>query len=206
MERLGSLFLVDRDRDSRDIMAERLRTLGWKVETFATLADYLRQFAPLAPGCLLLKDFLDADGRRQLQERKRRGHTLQPVIFIPDEFDVDSTLDVFRLFTFLLKKSVGVVDSAGAVEGSTASETNQPPVAQLDGPSDDLLAATTPRERRILALLCAGAQNKQIFRELGLPLRSLQRIKSALFERLRIESPLDLVRINDRLTRLPDPR
>ena len=204
MERAGTLFLVDRDSLSRCEMASALRTLGWQVQTFAKLGDYLRGFDPEAPGCVLLKDFLDADSHRQLQERKRAGRSLQPVIYVPDDFNVSTTIDVFKAFTVLLRNPLGLPEFRAA-SGELRLDRPHPPPADQLFPSDELLTTTSTTERQVLSMTCAGRPIKQIQTALSMKKRTFQRLKSALYERLRIDSPAELVRINDRLASLALP-
>jgi FixJ family two-component response regulator len=196
-----SLYLIDGDTDSREAMATALRDLGWNVYAFGQIAEYLKRFEPYAPGCVLLKDYLDADSHRELLKRKHEGSSIHPVIYVPRSFNVKATIEVFRRFTSLLAQSRGHAEMLLATARSVAES---PDVSQSERavPSDEMLANTTLVERKCLALLSAGRSNKQILQELQMPLRSFQRLKSLLFRRLQIESPNDLVRINDRLAQM----
>jgi two-component system, LuxR family, response regulator FixJ len=201
-----SLFLVDRDNDSRDKVAAALRSLGWTVHIFATLANYLDYFDPSAPGCVILMDFVDAESHRQLQDRRRKGSSLLPVIYVPNDFAVESIVDVFKVFAFVPERAASIHDPSEPASTVPASKTDRPFNAESPFPTDDFLRETSSVEREILALVCAGRSNKQLRRETGLSLRTLQRIKSSLYQRLRIDSPADIVRINDRLAKLFRPR
>jgi FixJ family two-component response regulator len=205
MEVSGSVFLVGDEPNVRDEMAEGLRALGWQVHAYGRVAEYLEHAPPRATGCVVLLDSLNSEGHRQLQEHQRRGHSLQPVIYVPEHFDVAATIENFREFAFLLRESSERTQPSSAVPDSGWPESQRPRSAEGRLPSDELLEKTSALERRVIELISAGYSNKQLIQELGMRLRSLQRLKAALYRRLQIESPADLVRVNERLARLPPP-
>ncbi len=205
MEVSGSLFLVGDEPNVREEMAAGLRALGWQVQAFGRVAEYLEHAPPRATGCVVLLDSLNSEGHRQLQEHNRHKHALQPVIYVPEHFDVAATIEVFREFTFLLRESPQRAQPSSAVPESVWGESGCPRSPNNRLPSDELLEKTSPLERRVLELVSAGYSNKQLIQTLSMRLRSLQRLKAALYRRLQIESPADLVRVTERLARLPSP-
>jgi DNA-binding NarL/FixJ family response regulator len=92
---------------------------------------------------------------------------------------------------YLLKERVrDVGDFAGAVRrvGSGGSALDPAIVRELLGgrKNDDRLAALTPREREVLALMAEGRSNQGIAERLGISERAVQKHIASLCERLGV--------------------
>jgi FixJ family two-component response regulator len=68
-----TVFVVDDGEEVRDAMKRLMNSVGLTVETFASAEDFLAQFDPARPGCLLL----DCVHRAIELDGKHRGRVLQ---------------------------------------------------------------------------------------------------------------------------------
>ena len=88
MTDVPTVFVVDDDHSVRRSLARLLRSVGHKVESFASAADFLAHVERRGPACALVDVRMpDVSGFDLFQELQRRCPGL-PVIFITGHGDV----------------------------------------------------------------------------------------------------------------------
>ena len=84
----SAVYIVDDDPDMRDSLRWLMKTVGLRAETFASAAEFLRDFAPDGPGCVILDVRMPGtSGLDLFEELVARGEGM-PVIFITAYADV----------------------------------------------------------------------------------------------------------------------
>src|SRR5205823_2984737 len=74
------VYIVDDDPDLRDSLRWLMKTVGLHVETFPSAADFLRDFTPRGPGCLVFDVRMpETSGLDLFEELVARGKSM-PVI------------------------------------------------------------------------------------------------------------------------------
>jgi FixJ family two-component response regulator len=82
------VYIVDDDPDMRDSLRWLMKTVGIRAQTFASAAEFLRDFTPTGPGCLILDVRMPGtSGLDLFEELIARGEGM-PVIFITAHADV----------------------------------------------------------------------------------------------------------------------
>jgi FixJ family two-component response regulator len=198
------VFVIDDDRMIREAMHSLIRSVGLRVETFASAREFLLAKRPDAPACLVLDvrmpDVSGLDLQRQLGEAKIEI----PIIFITGHGDIPMSVRAMKdgAHEFLTKPVRGQ-DLLDAVQKAIASDR------ELRKETAELSAirarfdSLTPREREVLNLVVAGLLNKQIADELGASELTIKTHRAHVMQKTEADSLAHLVRMAEKLKITP---
>ena len=196
----GVVFVVDDDASLRESLKNLLRSVGLRVEAFASAQEFLRSNRPDVPGCLVLDVRLPGFSGLDLQKRMAEADVEIPIIFITGHGDIPMTVQAMKAgaVEFLTKpfRDQELLDAIQhALERDRKTREQRAEVEVLRSRFDLL----TPREREVLPLVIAGLLNKQIAAELGASETTVKIHRHRVMEKMRAGSLADLVRIADRI-------
>ena len=191
-----TVFVVDDDEEVRDAMKRLMNSVGLTVETFASAEDYLAQFDPARPGCLLLDVRMEGMSGLDVQERLTLEEVQPPIIIITGHGDVPMAVRAvmagavgFIEKPFNEQVLLDCVHRAIELDGEHRGRVLQ--LADISARLDRL----TPREREILDLVVAGKRNKVIAGELGISQSTVESHRAKVMEKMQAESLSALMRM-----------
>jgi DNA-binding response OmpR family regulator len=102
---LATVVVIDDDRDVRDALRGLLQTVGWRVESFASVQEFLCSARPVLPGCLILDVWLPGRSGLDFYDELARANVHLPVIFISAHADVPMSVRAMKAgaIEFLIK-------------------------------------------------------------------------------------------------------
>ncbi len=194
------VFVIDDDAAMRRSLENLIRSVGLRVEAFASAQEFLSSNREDVPGCLVLDVRLPGLSGLDLQKRMTEADIEIPIIFITGHGDIPMSVQAMKAgaVEFLSKpfRDQELLDAIQqALERDRKSREQRAEVAVLRGRFDLL----TPREREVMPLLVAGLLNKQIAAELGSSETTVKIHKHHVMEKMRAGSLAELVRIADRI-------
>ena len=194
------VFVVDDDAPMRESLKNLIRSVGLRVELFASAQEFLRSKRPDQPSCLVLDVRLPGLSGLDLQRRTGDAGIEIPIVFITGHGDVPMSVRAMK---------------AGAVEFLTKPFRDQDlldaiqQALERDGKARDQRAALeelrsrfaslTSREREVMKRVVAGLLNKQIGAELGTSETTVKIHRHQVMEKMGAGSLPELVRMADRL-------
>ena len=191
-----TVFVVDDDEEVRDAMKLLMNSVGLKVETFASGEEYLDQFDPARPGCLLLDVRMQGISGLDVQERLALEQVQPPIIIITGHGDVPMAVRAVK---------AGAVDFIEKPFNEQVLLDSVHRALELDGEHrgralkladiSARLQRLTPREREILDLVVGGRRNKEIAGELGISQSTVEAHRAKVMEKMQAESLSDLMRM-----------
>jgi DNA-binding NarL/FixJ family response regulator len=184
--RVPAVLLVEDDAAWRSILAELLADAGYRVSacpSYGEAAGHLRRGAcDLAVVDLGLANSLDPranrDGFRVLAGAQAAGIPAIVVSGLVTAADVERVYSEYGVYACLEKQ---------AFERAAFTRTIGEAVAAGQAGRGQL-AALTPRERDVLALLVGGLANKEIAHDLVISTNTVKRYLKSIFEKLAVES------------------
>jgi FixJ family two-component response regulator len=202
----GVVFVVDDDESMRRSLENLIRSVGLRVEAFATAQEFLRGERPNLPSCLVLDVRLPGLSGLDLQKRMAEANSEIPIIFITGHGDIPMTVQAMKAgaMEFLTKpfRDQALLDAIQqALERDRQARKQRADIEALRRRFDSL----TPREREVIALVVAGLLNKQIAGELGTSEAAVKVHRQHVMEKMGADSLADLVRLAARL-RIPTPK
>jgi FixJ family two-component response regulator len=193
------VFVVDDDAAARDAMESLLQSVGLRVETFSSAAEFLERGASEGPCCLVLDVRLPGMSGIELQRSLTIAGAKLPIIFITGHGDIPMSVEAMKAgaMEFLTKPFRGqeLLDAIHkAIEHNRTARQDEARLAELRGRMD----ALTPREREVMQRVIAGLLNKQIAAELGASERTIKNHRASVMRKMRAESLPDLVRMAEK--------
>lgn len=194
MEQRATVYVVDDDAAMRDSLCWLLSSVSLKAKAFASADEFLREWDPNAPGCLLLDLRMPGLNGLELQERLvREGHHI-PIIFLSGHGDVPTAVRAMQAGAvefltkpfserFLLER----VQAALEQDAQQRKQRRQTEVLRAR------YAVLTPREREVLHLVVAGKVNREIAEILSISQKTVELHRSNLMKKMHADSIPSLV-------------
>lgn len=202
----GLVFIVDDDASLRESLKNLIRSVGLRVEPFASAQEFLRSKRPDVPGCLVLDVRLPGLSGLDLQKRMADSDIEMPIIFITGHGDIPMTVQAMKAgaVEFLTKpfRDQDLLDAIQQALERNRKTRGQRAESEQMRRRFDLL---TQREREVMALVVTGLLNKQIAGELGTSETTVKIHRHQVMEKMGANSVAELVRMSDRLG-IPTPK
>jgi FixJ family two-component response regulator len=202
----GLVFIVDDDAPLRESLKNLNRSVGLRVEAFASAQEFLGSTRPDVPGCLVLDVRLPGLSGLDLQKRMAEADVDTSIIFISGHGDIPMAVQAMKAgaVEFFAKpfRDQDLLDAIRqALECNRQARERRTQSAELRSRYRSL----TPRERQVIALVVAGFLNKQIAGELGTSEAAVKVHRQHVMEKMGAGSLAELVRMVDRLGK-PTPK
>lgn len=194
------VFLIDDDRMIREGMQSLIRSVGLRVQTFASAQEFLQAKRPDGPSCLVLDVRMPGVSGLDLQRKLSEARIQIPIIFLTGHGDIPMSVRAMKdgAHEFLTKPVRGQ-DLLDAVQKAIESDRElRKQRAGLDAVRVRF-ESLTPREREVLDLVVAGLLNKQIADQLGMSELTVKTHRAHVMQKTEAESLAHLVRMTEQL-------
>ena len=199
-EQAPVVFVVDDDVSVREALKNLLRSVGFKVETFASAQEFLSSKRPDAPGCLVLDIRLPGGSGLDLQRRLIGAKIQIPIIFISAHADVPMSVRAMKAGAVeFLTKPFRDQEILDAVHQAIERDRGERDRARETEAARKRYNSLTSREQEVLALVVQGFANKQIGDELNISEPTVKMHRGRLMDKMGADSLPDLVRIAEKL-------
>jgi FixJ family two-component response regulator len=196
----ATVFVVDDDGPMRVALMNLIRSIGLRVELFASAQEFLRSKLPDVPSCLILDVRLPGLSGLDLQRRTTESGMEIPIIFLTGYGDIPMTVRAMKAgaVEFLTKpfRDQDLLDAIQqALERDRQTRDQRVAIKELRL----RFASLTPREREVMVRVVAGLLNKQIAAELGTSHTTVKIQRHQVMEKMGAVSLPELVRMADQL-------
>ena len=194
-----TVFVVDDDEAVRKAVSRLLRSAGIAAAVFASPREFLAQYNPATPGCLVLDMAMpDLDGL-QLQTALTEKGCILPIIFLTGHGDISKSVQAMKqgAFDFLSKpvKDKDLLTAVrAAIERDTVARGEQAKLSEIRA----LLDTLTPREREVLEHVVSGKLNKQIAGDMGITKATVKMHRAHVMAKMKVQSVAELARLTER--------
>lgn len=194
------VFVIDDDRSLRESIKSLIRSVGMRVETFASAQEFLTSSRPDVPACLVLDVRMPGLSGLDLQRALSTGDIPVPIIFMTAHGDIPMSVRAMKAgaVEFLTKpfRDQDLLDAiTQAIEHDRVARTQRMETADLRLGFESL----TPREREVMVHVIAGLLNKQIAARLGISEVTVKLHRHQVMEKMKADSLADLVRMAEKL-------
>ncbi len=198
------VFVIDDDRMIREGLQSLIRSVGLRVETFASAQDFLAVKRPDVPACLVLDVRMPGVSGLDLQLKLSDAGIHIPIIFITGHGDIPMSVRAMKEGAYeFLTKPVRGQDLLDAIQKAIASDGELRKERQELNEVRERFNTLTPREKEVLDLVVAGLLNKQIADKLGMSELTVKTHRAHVMEKTNAESLAHLVRMSEKIKNSP---
>ncbi|KGF30599.1 MULTISPECIES: response regulator transcription factor [Oligella] len=192
------VFVIDDDDAFRRSLVFLLEDLDWRVEAFASAAEFLEVYPePVAEaGCILLDIRMPLMSGMELQLKLNELGWITPIIFLTGHGDIEMAVQAMKLgaYGFLskpFKDQVLLDEVAAAVRFAQQTREN----LQRQQEAEEILARLSPREKQVANLLARGQSNRLIAQQLDISEKTVHIHRQNVMEKAEISSAAELAHL-----------
>ncbi len=189
-------YVVEDDESIRTLWRWLMESNGIAVRTFDSAPEFIAEYQPGAPGCLVLDLRLPGMSGLELQEHLKLKQIDIPIIFVTAHGDVRTAVTAIKEGAvdfiekpFSYRQAVSIVEKAFQRDAE-----NREKRARQEHVSARI-AALTERERAVLRRIIEGKQNKVIADELAISVKTVEFHRAKLMEKMGVASVAELVQL-----------
>jgi len=194
------VFVIDDDGSIRAAISSLIRSVGLRVEVFASVSEFLAHKRSSTTSCLILDVRLPGISGLEFQSELAKADAEIPIIFITGHGDIPMTVKAMKAgaVEFLTKpfRDQDLLDAIQvALERARVKEEKDRAVSDLKRNFSTL----TPREQEVMAWVAGGLLNKQVAAEIGVTEITVKVHRGSVMRKMAAKSFADLVRMADLL-------
>ncbi len=195
------VFVIDDDESLREALQSLIRSVGLRVQTFASADEFLQSSRPDVPACLILDVRMPGLSGLDLQRDLAAANIHLPIIFITGHGDIPMSVRAMKAgaVEFLTKpfRDQDLLDAIHqALEQDRLRRSQEADNAELLNRYHSL----TPRETEVFGLVVKGLLNKQIALQLGTSEVTIKLHRRQVMEKMHADSLADLVSMAEKLS------
>jgi FixJ family two-component response regulator len=197
---LPVVFVIDDDASVRAALSSLARSVGLRVEVFASGCEFLATKRTGGPSCLILDVRLPGMSGLHFQAELAKANAFIPIIFITGHGDIPMSVKAMKAgaVEFLTKpfRDQDLLDAIKvALERARSWIESEKAASELRANFESL----SPREKEVMARVTNGLLNKQIAAELGVSEVTVKVHRGNVMQKMGAKTLADLVRKADTL-------
>lgn len=194
MAEKARIRVVDDDEDLLESLEFLLESEGWKVKTYSSAQDFLRNDAASVTGCLISDIRMPGMTGLELQKEMNDRHIHLPIIFLTAHGDIDMAVSAVKAgaIEFLQKP----VDQERLLK--VVADWARKSAKGYSLLSFDIFEARrrwdvlTEKEKTVLKFVAAGLMNKEVAERLGNSVRTIENHRGNGLKKLQIHTMAEL--------------
>jgi FixJ family two-component response regulator len=193
-------IVVDDDEELRLALSTLFRSVGLRVELFASATELLSNEFRDAPRCLVLDVRLPGLGGLDLQSQMAKSGIDVPLIFVTGRGDIPMSVQAMKAGAVdFLTKPFRDQDMLDAVAAALDLDWARHEADRALCDVQTRYQALTIREKQVMALVTSGLMNKQVAAEVRLSEITVKIYRGQVMKKMSARSFADLVRMAERL-------
>ena len=196
----SKIFLIDDDKEIRTGISLLLKSIGYNIESFTSVSEFLENAYHSGPGCILLDIFLGAETGLEMQSKIEIKFETLPIIYITGQGNIPMSVQAMKKGAInFLQKPVDEQQLFNAIEEALRKSSEMVLEQNHILKIKSLLNKFTPREYEIFQLVLTGMLNKQIAAELNITEHTVKLHRGKITEKLGVKSVAEMVRLAQKI-------
>ncbi len=173
-----------------------LRSVNYEVCTYRTASDFLKQFQPAFPWCLLIDLLLPGTTGLQLCQKLTSIQANCAFVVLSGHGDLSTAVEIMKLGAVdYLEKPCSRHDLLAAIDRAQELVVRRQQELAEEEQVAARIATLSPREHAVLDAVTAGLATKEIASQLGISPKTVDVHRSKMMQKLSVTSPTQLARV-----------
>ncbi len=190
------IHIVDDEQDVIDSLRWLIEADGLELTAYNNATDFLTQYAPSSPECLILDVRMPGMSGLELQEQLRQKKIDLPVIFMTGHGNVAMAVRAMKAGAqdFLIKPFSDQF-LLEAIHKAIQHDKQQHERRMERSVIEKRIAQLTPREYEVMGFVVNGTLNKNISHELGIGPKTVEIHRARIMRKMQARSLAELVKM-----------
>ena len=190
------VFLVDDDEAVRDSLGLLMKSVALKSRSYASAGEFLAEYDPDCPGCLILDIRMPGMSGMELQQKLIEMRAILPIIFITGHGDIPMAVEAMqRGAVDFIPKPFRDNELLDRINKALEDDRKNRESLIERGEVEKRIETLTPREKQVLELVVQGKANKVIAGDLDVSQRTVEIHRARVMEKMQVRSLAQLVRM-----------
>jgi len=190
------VFIVDDDASVRKSLERLIKSVGFKVELFASAEEFLERKPYRGPNCLVLDVRMPGLSGIDLQKELAQKNISLPIIFITGHGDIPMSVKAMKDGAVdFLPKPFDDKNLLSAIDQAIDKDVQRRKEGALKAKIQRRVNTLTPREYEVLTWVITGMLNKQIASKLGVGEKTIKVHRGRVMQKMQVLSVAELVRL-----------
>lgn len=192
-----TIHIVDDDPSMLKYLSELVSTIDYKSKTYNSASEFLNEYADAGHGCLILDLRLPGISGLELQQQLAKNNIDLPVIMISGFGDISTVVKAMKagVLDFLEKPFKGQ-DLLDLIHNAVNQHRNNRKKNKSQNKTLELINSLTKREKEVMELVVTGKLNKDIAKQLGISVKTVEVHRANVMDKMEVSSVTDLVRMS----------
>ncbi|MCH9027719.1 MAG: response regulator transcription factor [Proteobacteria bacterium] len=191
-----TVFLVDDDEAVRDSLSLLMKSVALTSRSFASAGEFLAEYDPDRPGCLVLDIRMPGMSGMELQQKLIDMRAILPIIFITGHGDIPMAVEAMQRGAIdFIPKPFRDHELLDRINKALKDDRKNRDALLKREEVEKRIAKLTPREKQVLELVVQGKANKVISGDLEVSQRTVEIHRARVMEKMQARSLAHLVRM-----------
>jgi FixJ family two-component response regulator len=189
----ATVFVIDADPISRDNTSALVLSLAFNCELFSSTIEFFATANIPQSGCVIVDCDLEGRNALQIQPRLMQVGSDLCIVFLGKNLTVPDVVHVMQEGAIsVIEKPYNAEELAATICRAVEISSSASDVHHRLDLLRSRVQRLSSRERSVMSEIIAGTPNKTIARKLGVCHRTAAQIRATVFEKMGVESAVDL--------------
>jgi len=192
-----TVHIVDDDPSMLKYLSQLVSSLDYKSKTYNSASEFLSEYTDDGHGCLVLDLRLPGISGLELHQQLAENNIDLPVIMISGFGDISTVVKAMKagVLDFLEKPFKGQ-DLLDLIHNAVNQHKNNRKKSQSHNKTLERINSLTKREKEVMELVVIGKLNKDIAKQLGISVKTVEVHRANVMDKMEVSSVTDLVRMS----------
>lgn len=188
------IYILDDDSAVRDALSVLVRSVGLNAQEFSSAGQFLCEFDPEIPGCLITDVYMPEMDGVALQEHLIQLGCQTPIIVMSGHGDIPLAVKMVRKGALdFIEKPFSNHLMLERIQQALALDAVQRSKSINENRSQQRYATLTPREREVFEYLISGVANKVIAMKMSVSPRTIETHRANILHKMNSKSVVSLL-------------
>ncbi len=191
-----TVYVVEDHQETQQSLAVLIRLHRFNVAAFSSAELFLQAFSPSVPGCIVTDLRMPEMSGADLQQRLLADGVRTPIIFLTGFADVPTTVRLMQQGAVtILEKPYREDELIGAIRAALHRDEEQLLHTARQRDVGVRLGSLSEGEVQVMDLMVEGKPNKTIAVRLDVSMRTIDRRRRIVLDKMKIDSVPELARL-----------